>query len=333
MSDSSASDRFWTLAELSQLVGGRFHGDPSKTVSRISSLQDATDDSIAHCSSDAQSRYLAATSAGIVILPEQCSWNYDGNRLIADNSRIAFGIVITAMRKRSDAQSGVHSTAVIGERCQISDSANIEANAVIGSDVQIEQGTCVGKGSVIGDRCRIAKRTHIEHNVTVYRDTVIGRDCRILGGAVIGASGFSYEWDGDKWFEVENIGSVVIGDNVSVGACTSIDRGSIGATRIGNGVKIDNNVQVGHNCDIGDHTLIVANAGIAGSVKIGKRCSIAGHSAIASHSVIADDVVIQAGSIVCKSLKKPGVYGATIPVREARVWQKTLAKLNRLNAS
>ena len=332
MSELNTSNANWTLSELAELVGGRFHGNPSKQVSRISSLQDATAESIAHCSSESQSKFLTTTAAGIVILPEQHNWIFNGDRLITGNPRIAFGMIVSAMHAHQKHEAGIHSTAVIGKRCKISQSARIEANAVIADDVQIEQGVSIGSSSVIGDRCKIAPGTHIEHNVTVYRDTVIGANCRILAGAVIGASGFSFEWDGAKWFEIENVGSVAIGDDVSIGACTSIDRASIGITRIGNGVKIDNNVQIGHNCDIGDHTLIVANAGVAGSVKIGKRCTIAGHCAIASHSEIADDVVIQAGSIVCKSLRKSGVYGATIPVREARDWQKTLAKLNRLNS-
>ena len=173
----------------------------------------------------------------------------------------------------------------------------------------------------------------MDSNVTVYSGCTIGKDCNVSAGVVIGASGFSYEWDGERWVSVQNIGAVVIGDEVDIGACTSIDRGSIRNTCIGNGVKIDNNVQIGHNVEIGEHSMIVGNVGIAGSVKIGRRCIVGGQSAIASHVNVVDDVVIQAASLVTKSLTEPGTYSSSLPARKASDWKRTLGKLNKLHSS
>ena len=318
---------------MARLVDGQPEGDPSTSVKRVCELKNATTDSITFCSSDSQAKFLSSTNAGIVILPANQNWTYQGNQLIVDNARVAFGKVVSAMHSSVDQTPGIHPSAIIGDGASISEHACIESNVVIGRDSVISDGVIIGTGSVIGDDSTVGEGTVIEYHVTVYPKTKIGTNCHVLSNVVIGASGFSFEWDGKRWCEIQNVGRVVIGDDVSIGACTSIDRGSIGDTRIGDGVKIDNNVQIGHNCNIGDHTLIVANVGVAGSVTIGKRCIIAGHVGITHHSFIADDVTIQAGSMVCKSLRKTGVYGATLPVREARKWQKTMAKLNRLGSS
>ena len=330
MTKKDSANNVWTLEELAQLVGGHRKGEASKTVSRIAELHNATPDAVSHCSDDLHAKYLSTTSAGILILPQDNDWNYNGDQLLVENSRAAFGVIVEKMYKPDEIHPGVHHSAVIGENADIAASACIQANVTIGHDVQIAEGVQIGAGSVIGDHVTIGHDTEIEHNVTVYRHCIIGRHCCIYSGTVIGASGFSYVWIDSKWIKIMNVGAVEIGDDVDIGACCTIDRGSIENTRISDGVKIDNNVQIGHNCDIGDHTLIVANVGIAGSATIGKRCTIAGHVAIGSHVEVADDITILAGSIVTKSLKKSATYGATIPVREARQWNKTLAKLNRL---
>ena len=267
-----------------------------------------------------------------MILPENSKCNYRGDRIIAKNSRLAFAQVIELLHPPVESyhvgnaeSSFVHPSAVIDN------SAKIDIGVVVGRNVRIESDVVVGAGTVICDNVAIGEGTKIDYNVSILTGCTIGRNCRIYSGVVLGSSGFSYERDGDGWKHIRNIGQLIIGDDVDIGACTSIDRGSIRETVIGNGVKIDNNVQIGHNVRVGDNTLIVANVGIAGSVKIGQRCMIGGQVAIASHIEITDDVTIQASSLVTKSIPVRGVYSGCIPAREAGVWKRTLASLYRLS--
>ncbi len=333
MTHSDSVQSGWTLEELAQLVGGRYKGDASKTVHAIAEIRSATPDSLAHCSDAQHAKYLKQTCAGILILPCNNSWNYEGNQILVDNSRQAFGAVVAEFHQHSqsvDAAGEIHRTAVLDDSAQIADTAILQAHVTVGRSVRIGENVKIGASSVIGDDVTIGDNTTLEPSVTVYRRCRIGHSCTIHAGSVIGASGFSYENVDGKWVPIMNVAAVEIGNHVDIGACCSIDRGSISDTRIRSGVKIDNNVQIGHNCDIGKHTLIVSNVGIGGSVRIGRRCMIAGHVAINSHVEIADGTTILAGSVVTKSLHEAAVYGATIPVRESARWNKTLAKLNRL---
>ena len=333
MASDSAHNKKWTLSELAVLVGGCAKGNLSKTVTHVAELQNATSDSITHCSNLALSRFLKTTSAGIVILSEGRELDYEGDRLIAKNSRVAFALVVKALHELPNPLPGIHESAIIDESSIVGDTARIEANVVIGNSVRIGERVVIGAGTILADNICIGEGTKLDSNVTVYSGCTIGKDCNVSAGVVIGASGFSYEWDGERWVSVQNIGAVVIGNEVDIGASTSIDRGSIRNTCIGNGVKIDNNVQIGHNVEIGEHSMIVGNVGIAGSVKIGRRCIVGGQSAIASHVNVVDDVVIQAASLVTKSLTEPGTYSSSLPARKASDWKRTLSKLNKLQSS
>ena len=337
MSPNKSVVRKWTLSELATQVDGRAKGNANKSVTHVDELQHASKDAICHCSAAGQKKFLKETSAGIVILPEGVAQDYDGDCIIAKNPRLAFAQVVDLLYPESaDNLSEIDESVSIHPSAIISDSVKIEANVVIGENVRIEKYVSIGAGTVIGDDVSIGERTIVEFNVSIYSNCVIGRDCRISSGVVLGASGFSYENDGSKWKSIRNVGNVIIGDEVDIGACTTIDRGSIRNTVIGNGVKIDNNVQVGHNVEVGAHTLIVGNVGIAGSVKIGKRCILGGQVAIASHIEIVDDVTIQASSLVTKSISTSGTYSGSIPAREVSTWKRTLAhlyKLNKMNSS
>ncbi len=321
----------WTLSELAEQVGGRVEGNAQKSVTHVDELQYAAVDAISHCSTSGQKKFLQSTSAGVVILPVGNNWGYDGDRIIAKNPRIAFSQIVDLMHPEPvknqtyiDESASVHPTATIGNE------VIIESNVVVGENTKIGNDVVVGAGTVIGDDVSIGDGTTIDFNVSIYRFSEIGQNCRIYSGVVLGASGFSYERDRDKWRLIRNIGGVTIGDNVDIGASTSIDRGSIRNTIIGNGVKIDNNVQIGHNVEIGDDSLIVGNVGIAGSAKIGKRCILGGQVSIVSHVVIADDVTVQACSLITKSISESGTYSSSIPAKEATEWKRNLAGLSRI---
>ncbi|MDE0308837.1 MAG: UDP-3-O-(3-hydroxymyristoyl)glucosamine N-acyltransferase [Acidiferrobacterales bacterium] len=321
----------WTLSELAEQVGGRVQGNANKSVTHVDELRHAQEDAISHCSTIAQKRYLQSTSAGIVILPEGNNWGYEGDCLLARNSRIAFAQIVDLMHPEpANSAAYIAQSAFVHPTAKIADSARIEANVVVGENVDIGDNAVIGAGTVIGDDVIIGPGTTVDFNVSIYGHCVIGRNCRIYSCVVLGASGFSYEWDGRQWNYIRNIGGVTIGDDVDIGASTSIDRGSVRSTIIGNGVKIDNNVQIGHNVEIGDHSLIVGNVGIAGSAKIGKRCVLGGQVSIVSHVEIADDVTVQACSLITKSIATSGSYSSSIPAKEASEWKRSLASLSRM---
>ena len=330
MTNASEATRKWTLAELASFVGGDGRGNLDKTVSRVAKLTDATPESISYCSSPAQARHLNHTQAGIVILSEQIQQDYDGDCIIAEQPRLAFSRVVDLLHPPDSLQSGIHETAVIGIDCTIESSAYIGPNAVVGDRVQVGAKACIDAGTVVQDQVKIGDESRIGANSTIYRRTIIGRNCRFSAGVVLGASGFSFEWDGSRWVPIRNIGDLVIGDDVDIGACTSVDRASVGETRIHNGVRMDNNCHLGHNVEIGENTLIVANVSVGGSTAIGRRCVIGGHVAIRDNIDIVDDVTILGNSVVTKSITEAGTYSSAVPARAAKKWNRALAQLYRL---
>lgn len=330
MTSASEATRNWTLAELASFVGGDGRGNLETTVSRVATLGDSTPESISYCSSPAQARYLNHTQAGIVILGQQFQQDYEGDCIITEQPRLAFSQVMDLLHPPDSLLSGIHESAVIGTDCTINSSAYIGPNAVVGNSVQIGAKACIDAGTVVQNQVSIGSESRIGANSTIYRRTRIGQNCRFSAGVVLGASGFSFEWDGSRWVPIRNIGDLVIGDDVDIGACTSIDRASVGETRIHNGVRIDNNCHLGHNVEIGEHTLIVANVSIGGSTTIGRRCVIGGHVAIRDNIDIVDEVTILGTSVVTKSITEAGMYSSAVPARSAKKWNRALAELHRL---
>ena len=330
MRDESDDESKLTLSEIAEFVGGIPRGDRSKSIRCVAELKSATPQSIAHCTSPSQTKYLQSTDAGIVIVSKQNCERYKGNSIVVDNPRLAFAQVVKLLYGQpKPRQPGIHKNTFIKSSVSLGSGVEIAANAVIGSNVSIGDDVYIGSNVVIGDNVRISSSSSFDANVTIYNNTVIGCEVKISAATSIGAPGFSYEWDGESWVEILNIGNTIIGNQVSIGACSSIDRGSIQDTEIADGVKIDNNVQIGHNTKIGKHTIIAGNAGIAGSVIIGQRCRLGGQVGVVDNVSIADDVRITAGSLVTKSISEPGEYSSSLPAKKAQVWRRTLARLNK----
>ncbi len=320
----------WRLDELANIVGVTARGDYSKKIRRISTLQDATQDSITYFSDERFRKYLDVTKAGVVILNESDADGFVGNCLIAPNPRAVFAKVALQLNPDKKDTAGIHSSAIVSKDAKIATSATILQGAIVESGASIGEDCIIGPGSVIGERVSIADHTRIDSNVTIYKDCIIGRNCVINANSVIGAPGFSFTLEEGRWVQIPNYGAVSIGDDVSIGASTTIDRGTINNTVIGNGVKIDNNVQIAHNVEIGEHTIIAGNVGVAGSAKIGNQCMFGGQAGVLDHVEICDHVVVNAGSLVTKSITTPGEYSATIPAQPVSQWRRTFASLRRL---
>jgi UDP-3-O-[3-hydroxymyristoyl] glucosamine N-acyltransferase len=227
---------------------------------------------------------------------------------------------------------GVHPSAAVHPSAHVAPSACIGPLAVIGAHAVIGESTSIAGGSNIGEHVHIGRTCLLYANVTIYHDCVIGDRVILHAGAVIGADGFGIAMEAGRWHKIPQIGRVCIGDDVEVGANTTIDRGALDDTVIEEGVKLDNQIQIGHNCRIGAHTAIAGCAGIAGSTRIGRYCRIGGSAMIGGHLEIADHVEFGGATAVPKSILKPGTYTAVYPMSTHQDWLKNAAHIRHLDA-
>lgn len=321
-----------TLEKLAELTGSKVKGDGSYQLQGVMSLEEAGEGEISFVSSPKYKKYLEASKASAVILSPALAKDYSGNALINDDPYLTFAKTVSIFHAKNLPSSSIHSSAVIAENAEISKQANIAANVVIESGVIIEEDVTVGAGSFIGENSVLKKNVQLFPNVTLYSDTKIGKNSIIHSGAIIGADGFGFAPQKDKsWYKILQVGNVVIGSDVEIGANTTIDRAALGSTEIANGVKLDNQIQIGHNVKIDEHTIIAGGALIAGSTKIGKRCQIGGAAAIAGHLTIADNVIISGRAMVISSINKAGVYTSGIVIEENKKWRRNAARFRQLD--
>ncbi len=322
----------YSLRELAAYAGATVVGDENCVVSGLATLKQANSRQLSFLSNASYQKYLHSTQAGCVILHSSCEHLFDGNKLVTDNPYHFFA-QITQLFYIPPKINGVHKSVIIGESSQISDTASIDANVVIGDNVAIAAGVIVGAGSYIGNNTHIGEGSIIHANVSIYSDTQIGRETIIHSQAVIGADGFGFAPTSNKmkWQKIYQLGGVVIGSCVEIGAGTTIDRGALDHTIIGDGVKLDNQIQIAHNVEIGENTAIAGATAIAGSTTIGKRCTIAGAVGIIGHLTITDDVHITAMTLVTKSIHVSGSYSSGTPMNQTDKWRKNAARFNHLD--
>jgi UDP-3-O-[3-hydroxymyristoyl] glucosamine N-acyltransferase len=225
----------------------------------------------------------------------------------------------------------VHPSALIDATARVAASASIGPFVVVEAAAEIGEGAVVGAHSFIGQDASIGAGTRFAPHVTFGERCRIGARGIVHSGVVIGADGFGFAPTEGRWEKIEQLGAVQIGDDVEIGANTCIDRGALGDTVIGNGVKLDNQIQIGHNVRIGDHSALAGCAGVAGSAVIGKHCTIGGAGMVAGHLELADHVHISAGSMVMRSVRKPGVYTGIFPIDDNDAWEKNAATLRQLH--
>lgn len=330
------SSNQYTLAELAKMIDATVQGDGSVVVSGIATLQSATANELSFLANPAYEKYLEGTKAGAVIVNakmlDKCSEQM--NALVHANPYLAYAQLSHLWDKQvqsNSAEFSVHPKAVVAESADIKSQVNIAAGAVIGERVSIASGVSIGANTVIGDDCVIGADTRISSNVAIYHGVSIGKTCVIHAGVVIGSDGFGFAPVNGGWLKISQLGGVVIGDEVEIGANTTIDRGALDDTVIEKGVILDNQIQVAHNVRIGQNTAIAACSAIAGSTVIGKNCIIGGASGIAGHLTITDGVHITAMTMVIKSLNEPGVYSSGTGVQPNAKWRKSIARLRQLD--
>ncbi len=320
-----------TLAELARRFGGRVRGNPDILIDRVAPLDRAGPRDISFATNRKYLPQLARTGAGAVILAPDIAESFSGNALISENPHLCFSQIATLLHPPLAQAAGVDPAARVSSTARIAASAAVGPCAVIEAGAVLGEQACVGPGCYIGRNAAVGSHTVLAANVVVMPDCVIGNHCLLHPGAVVGSDGFGYARDGEKWHKVPQLGRVVIGDDVEIGANTTIDRGALGDTVISNGVKLDNQIQVAHNVRIGEHTAVAGCVGIAGSAVIGRRCTIGGHCTILGHLEIADDVHVTAGSLVTNSIPDPGEYSSSLKAEPAELWRRNAARFRHLD--
>ncbi|MDP4300164.1 UDP-3-O-(3-hydroxymyristoyl)glucosamine N-acyltransferase [Leptothrix discophora] len=323
------------MHEIHAALGGELLGDPALVIHRIAAIGQADAHAITFIANPRYRAQIESTAAGCVIvapaLAEAAAQR--GAAIVTPDPYHHYARLTQwwAARLRSAVPTGVHASAVIGAGVTLGDGVTVGPLAVIEAGAVIGPGATVGAQSYIGAGVVVGAHTRLAPHVTLMHGTTIGARGIVHGGVVVGADGFGFAPHQGRWDKIEQLGGVHIGDDVEIGANTCIDRGALGDTVIGNGVKLDNLIQVGHNVHIGEHSAMAGCVGIAGSAKIGRGCTVGGGAIVLGHLELADGVHISAASVVMRSITRPGQYSGVFPIDDNASWEKNAATLRQLH--
>jgi UDP-3-O-[3-hydroxymyristoyl] glucosamine N-acyltransferase len=320
-----------TLGELAVRFGCELRGDPSVAVDSVAALSQAGPRAVSFLANPKYVAHLTETRAAAVIVDAKSAPGSPVSVLIADNPHATFARIATLLHPEPPMTPGVHPLAVVESGAVIDPTAEISAHAFVGAGAKIGARCLVGPGVVIGSAAVLGADSRCIARVYIGPRVAVGRRCILQPGAVIGADGFGFAPDKGAWIKVPQIGGVAIGDDVEIGANTTIDRGALGDTVIEDGVKLDNLIMIAHNCRIGAHSALAACTAIAGSSVLGKRCILGGKVGITGHVTLCDDVVILGTTFISHSIAKPGVYSSALPSEEAGTWRRIVGRIKRLD--
>lgn len=321
----------FTLNELTQGLNVTIKGDPNYLIDGIAVITQAKPNHLTFLINPLYRKFLASTQAGAIILEEKNAIDCSNNLIICQNPHYVYAKMATYFLAAKSTDHSIDKTVATGVDSHISQHASIGPHCTIGDRVKIAANVVIGAGCHIGDDVEIDQDTAIDAHVTIYHRVKIGKRVHIKSGAIIGGDGFGFANEKGVWHKVPQLGGVCIGDDVDIGANTTIDRGALDDTIIEDGVKLDNLIQVGHNVRIGSNTIIAGCVAIAGSVTIGKNCMIGGASCLAGHIHLCDNAIITGMTAVTKSITVPGMYSSgivgAVPNQEFR---KNNARFHRL---
>ena len=323
----------FSLGEIAAYLDAEVRGDSKLRIAGLSTLHDAGDGQLAFLDNPKYTKQLATTKASAVILTSDNAANFAGNCVIVAQPYLAYARISSWFDLSPVKLGSIHPSAVIDSTAVLGDNVYIGPNVVVEMNAYIGAGCHIAANSFIGARSSIGTNGYIAANVSIYHDVRIGCKVRIHSSAVIGADGFGIapRQDG-SWEKIHQIGGVVIGDDVEIGACTTIDRAALADTILGDGVKLDNHVQIAHNAVVGDHTAIASYSGLAGSAKIGRNCIMAGDVCIVGHVTVCDNVQLTARTLVTKSISEPGSYSSgAMPLMTTTEWRKNSVRIGQLD--
>ena len=325
-------ERTLTLQQLAEAIDARLvGGDADTVITGVATLDQAGSEQVSFFTNPRYRRLLGDTLAAAVITGERDREHCPVPVLVSTNPLLAYAKTAVLFRHRETVKTGVHPSAWVDPQARIAEDAwigphcSIDADAVIGAGSWIGPHTVIETGAEIGDHCRLIARVTVGHHVR------LGQRVTVQPGAVIGSEGFGLANDRGRWVNIPQLGSVRIGNDVDIGANTTIDRGALEDTVIEDGVKLDNLIQVGHNVTIGAHSALAGCVGIAGSARIGRHCSLGGGVGVAGHLEIADGVQVTGMSLVARSIREPGVYSSGLSVEPNRIWNRISARLRRID--
>ncbi|MVW76397.1 UDP-3-O-(3-hydroxymyristoyl)glucosamine N-acyltransferase [Pseudomonas xionganensis] len=321
----------YTLEQLAEQLGAQLQGDGQAVIIGLATLQEAGPAQLSFLANAQYRKYLAGCKAGAVLLTAADAAGFQGNALIVANPYLAYAQLSHLFDPKPKALPGVHPTAVVAADAVVDASASIGAYAVIESAAQIGAGVRIGAHCVVGARSVIGEGGWLAPRVTLYHDVRIGKRVVIQSGAVIGGEGFGFANEKGVWQKIAQIGGVTIGDDVEIGANTTVDRGALSDTQLGNGVKLDNQIMIAHNVQVGDNTAMAGCAGISGSTKIGKNCMIAGGVGMVGHIEVCDNVFVTGMTMVTRSITEPGSYSSGTAMQPAAEWRKSAARIRQLD--
>lgn len=324
------------LGQIVQALGGELIGAAELPIARIAPIEQAQADAIAFVAHPKYRSQLASTQAGCVIVSGALKDEAvaRGAAIVTDDPYFYFARLTQwwAKRVRPQAPASIHPSAVVDPSAQIGAHVSIGPLAVIEADAVIGDGAVIGPHCVVGRAARIGAGTRLSASVNIGFDCVVGERCLFHSGVVIGADGFGFAPHQRRWEKIEQLGAVRIGDDVEIGANSCVDRGALGDTVLGNGVKLDNLVQIGHNVQVGDHVAMAGCAGVAGSAVIGAHCQVGGGGMVLGHLTLAEGVHVSSATLVSRSIHKPGLYSGVFPFDDNASWEKNAATLRNLHA-
>lgn len=320
------------LAELASSISATLQGDGNISVSTIAPFEQASEGQLTFITHAKYLPKLASCDASIIIASPKMDLEYfNGEILYHDNPYLAYAKAAQLLYPEPQQVQEIHASAIISSTAILGKNVSIAANVVIEDGVVLGDRVSVGANSVIGSNSQLADDVKLMPNVTIYYGVTLGKRTCIHSGVVIGADGFGYAPDKGVWNKIPQVGGVVIGDDVEVGANTTIDRGALTDTIIGNGVILDNQIQIGHNVVVGDHTAMAGAVAVGGSAIIGKHCQIGGGSGVAGHINIVDNVIITGMGMVTGSIKKAGVYSSGVGLSDSKIWRRNVVRFHQLD--
>lgn len=321
----------FTLGQLAEELDGSLRGDAALIIDGLATLQEAGPSQLSFLANTQYRKYLASTRAAAVLLSPSDAEGYGGSAIVLSDPYLAYARASHLFETRPQTASGIHSSALVAADAHVHPSASIGPYVVIESGATVEADVVVGAQSFVGARSRIGEGGRLAPRVTLYHDVLIGKRVVIQSGAVIGGEGFGFAKEKDAWQKIAQIGGVRIGDDVEIGSNTTIDRGALSDTVIGNGVKLDNQIMIAHNVQVGDNTAMAGCAGISGSTKIGRNCMIAGGVGMVGHIEVCDNVFVTGMTMVTRSITEPGSYSSGTAMQNAADWRKSAARIRQLD--
>lgn len=320
------------LDALAEALGAQLQGSPEVMVSQVATIHQATAGTLTFLANPRYSQYLSDCQASAVILSPANAADWQGNALIVPNPYLAYARAAALLHPLPQPEAGIHPSAEVHPSAELAEDVRVGPLAVVGPGVVVGAGSSIGARCVLDAGVQIGEGCWLGPSVTILHDCVLGNRVMVESGTVIGSEGFGWARDGSSWVKVPQLGRVVIGDDVAIGANCCLDRGAIEDTMIAAGVKLDNLIQVAHNVVIGQDTAIAGSAAIAGSTRIGARCTLAGKVGVTGHLQIADDVHVTAMTLVTHDLNVPGVYSGSLPVDDNPRWRRNAARFRQLDA-